>query len=139
MRGSVICVSKSSSKTLKAYAESMDRVLTETMLRYGAEVAYDISIAVNQIGQEAKERVKRASPKRHGTYRRGWRVDFQNKDGHIRCIVYQKSPHYRRTHLLEDGHKSRSGSRVKAQPHIRPVEEWAEREVLKAIEKAVKA
>lgn len=60
------------------------------------------------------------------------------KDGHIRCIVHQKSPHYRRTHLLEDGHKSRSGRSVRAQPHIRPVEEWAEREVLKAIEKAVK-
>ena len=109
------------------------------MLRYGAEVAYDIGIAIKQIGQEAKERVKRASPKRTKTYMRGWRVDFENKGGHIRCIVHQTGKHYRRTHLLEYGHKTRDKKGwVKAQPHITPVEEWAEREVINAITKAVK-
>ena len=124
---------------MRVYAASLDRYLTETMLRYGAETAYDISEAIRQIGDEAKEKVIAASPKNKGRYRRGWRVDFNSKGGHIRCVIHQKKPTYRLTHLLEDGHRTRGGhSRTKAQPHIRPVEEWAEKAALDAVAKAVK-
>ena len=63
---------------------------------------------------------------------------ISRSNGTIRCVISQKSPTYRLTHLLEYGHKTRSGTRTKAQPHIKPVEEWAEREAMKEIEKAVK-
>ena len=125
-------------KTLREWSRSMDKYLIETMLKYGAEVSYDISIAVNQIGREALTKVKAESPKRTGKYRKGWRIDFRNRDGVISCIVHQKEPTYRLTHLLEHGHRTKTGGRTKAQPHIQKVEKWAEAEVMKAIEKAVK-
>lgn len=128
-----------SSKSLREFARSTERYLIETAQKYGVETAYEIGVAIRDIGEEAKERVIAASPVKTGKYKRGWRVDFRNKDGVISCIVHQKKPTYRLTHLLEEGHKTRSGkSRAKARPHIRAVEEWAEEAVMQAIEKAVK-
>ena len=102
------------------------------------DVQKNVETALKRVGEEAKNKVKATSPKRTGKYQRGWKVDFQSRNGQISCVVHQSGRNYRLTHLLEHGHKSRSGGRVKAQPHIAAVEEWAEREALKEIEKAVK-
>lgn len=135
------------SRVMKIYAQSLDRYLTETMLRYGAEVSYEISIAMNEIGQEAKKRVAAASPKRTGKYKRGWRVDFKNKGGVIQCVIHQNDKEYRLTHLLENGHRTRLGKgrhsrrygtqgAVAARPHIAEVNEWAQRELESRIRRA---
>lgn len=137
-----------SSNAVRAFAGSVDKYLIETMLKYGAEVSYEISIAMNEIGQEAKQRVAAASPKRTGKYKRGWRVDFKNKSGVIQCIVHQSDKNYRRTHLLENGHRTRLGTgkngrrygtkaSVGAQPHIAEVNDWAQRELESRIRKAL--
>lgn len=133
---------------MKIYAQSLDRYLTETMLKYGAEVSYEIGIATREIGQEAKQRVAAASPKRTGKYKRGWRVDFKNKGGVIQCIIHQSDKEYRLTHLLENGHRTRLGKgrhsrrygtqgSVAARPHIAEVNAWAQRELERRIRKAI--
>lgn len=108
------------------------------MQQYSTDVQKNVETALKRVGEEARIKVKATSPKRTGKYQRGWKVDFQNRNGHISCVVHQNGKNYRLTHLLEHGHKSRNGGRVKAQPHIAAVEEWAEREALKAITEAVK-
>ncbi len=118
--------------------DDITKQITAVMQQYSENVKSDVESVLKEVGDEAKRKVKSASPRRTGKYQRGWRVDFQSKGSQITVTVHQKSPTYRLTHLLEDGHRSRSGSRVKAQPHIREVEQWAEREALKEIEKAVK-
>lgn len=133
---------------LKVFAESAEKYLIETMLKYGSEVSYEISIAMNEIGQEAKKRVKAASPKRTGKYKRGWRVDYMNKNGVIRCVIHQNDKEYRLTHLLENGHRTRLGkgkhsrrygtqASVAARPHIAEVNDWAQRELESRIRKAL--
>ena len=108
------------------------------MQQYSDSVQSAVSTVIERVGKEAKQRVASESPKRTGSYKKGWRVTITQSYGKISCVISQKSPTYRLTHLLEYGHKTRSGTRTKAQPHIRQVEEWAEREVMKEIEKAVK-
>lgn len=112
--------------------------LANVVQQYASSVRQGIENALKGVGEEAKKKVKASSPRRSGKYSRGWRVDFQNDGEHIRCVVHQKNPTYRLTHLLEEGHKTRNGSRTKAQPHIRAVEEWAEGAAIREIEKAVK-
>jgi len=47
--------------------------------------------------------------------------------------IYNK-PHYRLTHLLEDGHLNRDGSRTEGKPHIEPAARAAEAILMKKVE-----
>ena len=110
--------------------------LIDAMQQYTGAIGEEIETALQAVGKEAAAKLKDTSPKRSGKYRKGWKVTAERRSGEIIITVHNK--HYRLTHLLEHGHKTRNGGRAAAVPHIAPVEEWAEREALKAIEKAVK-
>lgn len=113
--------------------------LLKAMTQYSANMQENIEHTMKSVSTEALHRVKAASPRRTGAYSKGWRVTMQKKSGDIGFTVHQKSPTYRLTHLLEEGHRKRGGrGRVAAQPHIREVERWAAEEVEKKIEKEVK-
>lgn len=51
--------------------------------------------------------------------------------------VYNKK-NYQFTHLLEKGHVSRNGSRVRLFEHIKPAEELAEQMAISEVNKAVR-
>lgn len=111
--------------------------LVQAMMQYSNNVGESIEQIMKSVSSEALHRVKSTSPHRTGTYRKGWKVTREKKNGEIGFTVHNKS--YRLTHLLEEGHMKRGGKgRIAAQPHIRDVERWAEEEVMKKIEKAVK-
>lgn len=77
-----------------------------------------------------------------GAYAKSWAVKKDKKlTGKFKysTVVYSKSPHYRLTHLLEFGHASRNGGRVKAQVHISPAEESAAKNLRLYIEEGIKA
>lgn len=122
-------------------ADDFAKQMIAAMQTYSADVQAGITAAVTGVGNEARKRLRETSPsgKRRGSkkYRAGWRTDVQTKDGVIAVTVHNRQ--YQLTHLLENGHKKRNGrGSVPAQPHIQPVEQWAEAEAVKAIEKAVK-
>ena len=111
--------------------------LLKVMTQYSANIQENIEQSMKSVSTEALQKVKAVSPRRTGAYRRGWKVTRQKKNGEVGFTVHNKT--YRLTHLLEEGHRKRGGSgRVAAQPHIRDVERWAEEEMMKQIEKAVK-
>lgn len=106
---------------------------------YSADVRAEIAAGMKTVALNALNQVKARSPKRTGKYSRGWKVTEQNESGLIGFTVHQNSRQARLTHLLEDGHRTRNKRGwVRAQPHIRAVEQDAEKEALKVIEKAVK-
>lgn len=113
--------------------------LLEAMTQYTDEVKEEIGQIINDVAKEAKSDVRSGSPVRTGAYRKSWAVSFdKKKSGNAGFTVYAKAPHYRLTHLLEDGHKTKNGGKTKAQPHIRQVQDWADKEALKRIEEAIK-
>ena len=123
-KGSVSCVT------------DFSKQLIDAMQQYTGNIGEEIETALQAVGKEAAAKLRDTSPKRSGKYRKGWKVTAERRNGEIIVTVHNK--HYRLTHLLEHGHKTRSGGRAAAAPHIAPVEEWAEKEAIKAIEKAVK-
>lgn len=101
---------------------------------YGDEIKQGLAQDVETTGKECLNLVKQYSPKRTGTYRKGWRVKkFVDSRNQVSMTVYNK-PHYRLTHLLEDGHLNRDGSRTEGKPHIEPAAQAAEAILMKKVE-----
>lgn len=114
--------------------------IVRAMEQYSDAVHAEIRAGLQTVGETALKKVKAASPVRTGKYRRGWKLDTNDSGGLLEMTIHQSKANASLTHLLEDGHRTRSKKGwVKARPHIRAVENWAEQEAEKTIEKAVKA
>ena len=92
--------------------------------------------ASDTIGEQAAQKLQATSPKgKTGSYAEGWEY-MQRADG---GVVYNATD-YQLTHLLEFGHAVRprpthkgKKRRVAAIPHIAPVEQWANQELMNTI------
>lgn len=73
-------------------------------------------------------------------YNKGWTIDLKKKKKSVMSIIHNKTK-YRLAHLLEKGHALKNGGRVvgqtKAYPHIAPIAEKAEKELLENIKKRI--
>lgn len=104
------------------------RQCQEVLRSFGSSVNTALTNTMKICAQETVKELKRTSPKGKGkgTYRRSWTYKEVSKG---QFVVYSRSPSYRLTHLLENGHKTRKTSGkygkksfVKAQPHIAQAE-----------------
>lgn len=90
--------------------------------------------------EEAKRVLRKGGPyKEHtGKYTKDWSTTERKSIG--RKITGTESystynrNHYQLTHLLQNGHASRNGGRVRAYPHIDKAEEKAEQAALEYLE-----
>ena len=80
---------------------------------------------INTVAKESVQKLKNTSPKKSGSYAKGWGV---KKEGDMDVIVHNRTD-YQLTHLLENGHviRNKKGTygRTRGIKHIAPVEEWA--------------
>lgn len=85
----------------------------------------------HQAALEAEHVLHAKSPRRKsgGEYAAGWAVRPWQEGSTKGYMVYNRDQ-YMLTHLLEKGHAKVNGGRVRAIPHIRPVEEAESRKVL---------
>lgn len=100
---------------------------------YAADVQDEIEVASKEEAQKLVQELKADSPKKTGSYKKGWKL---KKSGKNKYIVYNKTD-YQLTHLLEHGHAKRDGGRVEAKVHIRPAEERAVRNFIDRVEGAI--
>lgn len=118
--------------------EELGKILDE----YKDEVEETANKVINQVATEAAAKLKQTSPydpKSNGQhYRDGWKVKKGRK---LYSVVYNATKPGL-THLLENSHPIRNqwGTWGRSTPkvHIEPVREWAEEEVVKRIEEALK-
>lgn len=111
-------------------ADDLTTQLNNVLTLYSREITKGMKADVKKVTAQAAQKLRNTSPKRTGKYARNWSTKKAFEDANeSRYVVYNKAPTYRLTHLLEKGHtkRGRSGA-VAAQVHIKPVEEWAERE-----------
>ena len=102
-----------------------------------AEIEKAVETVANEVNEEIKAHVTFQQPT--GKYVKAFRVKrlyTESKYNHSR-IWYVAAPHYRLTHLLENGHALRQGGRARAFPHIIYGEQLAERRMTELSERAV--
>lgn len=111
--------------------------ITSQLRKYSQAIADDVEQIMDDVTKEAvgrlKSKIQEVGLVQTGDYMRGWtRKRVPNG-----WVIHNKTD-YRLAHLLEHGHAMVNGGRVPGTPHIRPVEEWLEKEFENRVEKAIK-
>mgnify|MGYP003295658549 CR=1 FL=1 len=100
---------------------------------------------VSETAKDAVKELQNAHPRgsgRYGSwdkkYNKGWKVMQTKTDKryHKKATIHNATD-YQLTHLLEKGHALRNGGRTRAFPHIAPVAEKCEDELVKNIKKRI--
>lgn len=114
---------------MKVSLDSLDEEIKKELENFNAEVINAANDSFQETAKEAAEILKKGGPyqERTGAYTKDWAVDKRGSrtsvvTGLNGYSVYNKK-HYQLTHLLENGHQSRKGGRVKAFSHIATVNE----------------
>ena len=110
-------------------AAQMEELLDEI----NKEVEDSAKSSMKAVAKESAQKLRNTSPKKSGSYAKGWSV---KKQGDMDVIVHNKTD-YQLTHLLENGHAKRGGGRVPGRPHIKPVEEQIVKDFEEAVKKSV--
>lgn len=116
--------------------EELSEAIQKELNSYATEVRSKIATTSMEVARECAQRLRQTSPKRTGKYSKGWAVkEMRTNDVGLSTWVVHNKTRYRLTHLLEYGHKARGGTRIVGKrPHIKKVEEWAQKEFPKQLE-----
>lgn len=113
-------------------SDSVSVQMKNLLDEYDSQVKEAAKTAIRKVSDEAVQKLKATSPKRKGKYARSWKVTRKGMD----AVIHNSE--YRLTHLLENGHMivNQYGTygRKSATPHIKPVEQWANDELVREIE-----
>lgn len=108
--------------------EMLEAAVQDILNGYRNDIDEVLNMATDHYANTAKKDIASASPvsassPKSGQYKRGWRVQKDDRRVGTSSVVYnQINPGL--THLLEHGHATRNGSRrTFPQPHIGPAEE----------------
>ena len=116
--------------------------MSEILNSYSVEVRRATSNAQDKVAKQAVQKLKNTSPKKSGSYAKGWAVKREKGRDGIPIVTVHNKTDYQLTHLLENGHVIRNAKgefgRFNGIKHIAPVEEWANDEVVEEIERELK-
>ena len=117
---------------------NLEKAVRDILQDYSVKVSKAAAEAVQEVTKEATKKLRQTSPKRKGRYAKGWTGKVEKTATTVDATVYGKTGTYQIAHLLEHGHARRGGGRnVGGIEHIKPVEEWAIKEVEKRIREKV--
>lgn len=103
---------------------------------YSSDIQEGITETAYKVAEDGKNKLRVSSPKKTGSYRKGWRVEKRHGKGYVHASIYNATD-WQLTHLLEKPHAIRNQygtwGTSKPQVHIEPVEQ----ECIQAFEKDV--
>ena len=117
----------------------LTKAVDDLLNEYGDQVFNVLDDSITVVSNEAAEKLKQHKHFAEngiatGAYAAGWTVDRQKKGRLGVATVVHNETHYQLTHLLEKGHAKQNGGRTRSFPHIAPVNDWAQEEVVKEVE-----
>lgn len=119
---------------MKVKVSDFLQAVTGELNGYAEEVTGYAKESVKEVAKETVAEVKKRSPVHFGNYKKSWGQTTVSETSRSITITVHNRKHYRLTHLLENGHALVGGGRTKAYPHIKPAEQFAERELMREIE-----
>lgn len=128
----------------KVKVDQLAKEIEKTLVDYIGVTEEAAERGVKETGKTALQSLRNAHPAGSGVYgswddyNKGWTMmqTKRDKEKHRGVQIHNKD-HYQLTHLLEKGHALVSGGRTRAFPHIAPVAEKAEGELLQNIKKQI--
>lgn len=114
--------------------DNLAEAINEEVAKYGKAIKEETKKLIRDAGKRALEETKARAPVRTGDYQKSIRVTYNQKEAGVistgesagYALIYAQAPHYRLTHLLENGHALRQGGRARAFPHWSYGEQAAE-------------
>lgn len=129
---------------VKVDYNSLSEEIQNQLKTFGTALNREINEGLKEVAEKTAETLRQGGPynKRSGKYTRDWDVKLRSRSYSSVTMteeytVYNKK-NYQLTHLLEKGHVSRNGSRVRPFEHIKPAEELAEQMAISEVNKAVR-
>ena len=129
----------------KVSVDELSNVILEYLENFKDVTEEACESGVLTTAEEAVKDLRSAHPAGSGKYGSwdeydsGWTKrdsKMKTKEKGILAVVYNEK-HYRLTHLLEKGHALVGGGRTQAFPHITPVEQKCEENLIKNIKKNI--
>jgi len=120
-------------------AKEVNRIMNE----FADATDADCESGVKKTAKNAVKKLRSAHPAGSGQYgswneyNRGWTVKNEKKRKKNPMSIVHNKDHYQLTHLLEKGHAKQNGGRTRAFPHIAPVAEAAEKELIENIRREI--
>jgi hypothetical protein len=108
--------------------------ITKQLRQFTDFVEEEVNLAKEEVAKTTVKTLKENSPKQTESYAKGWRIKRFSRD-----LVIHNATDYQLTHLLENGHINRDGTRTQGIVHIRPAEEIAVKEYVERVERAIQS
>ena len=121
----------------------LNKAINDILSKYGDEVYTVMESSIDVVSEEAKEKLRAVNHFRNnasGAYAESW-VNEKLSGKPLTCTrAVHNEKHYRLTHLLEKGHVIKNGTgrtfgKTSAFPHIAPVNDWANKELVQLVER----
>ena len=123
----------------KVKVDNLASEIIKTLEEFSDLTDEAVDKGVSETANNAVKELRNAHPAGSGQYgswdkkyNKGWTVKKTKRD---KTATIHNATDYQLTHLLEKGHALKNGGRTRAFPHIAPVAEKCEDELIKNIKK----
>lgn len=129
---------------VKTTVDGLDKAIKDTLDAFRNATDETVDNAIKLTARDALKELKNAHPAGSGKYgswddyNKSWTIKHNSTDKRFhRSETIHNKDYYGLTHLLENGHALPQGDRSKSYPHIAPVAEKADAELLRRIKEGI--